>query len=81
MASESSVTVQFHASDMVLNIHPDASYLSETRTRSKAEGQFMFGSKPVNREPIKMNGAVYMFSGILNFIFAKKNVLRNLAHL
>jgi hypothetical protein len=35
LASKPSATVQFHASDMVLNIHSDASYLSESRARSR----------------------------------------------
>ena len=30
----------------------------------------MLGSKPVSGEPIKMNGAVYIFCGILKFVVA-----------
>ena len=30
----------------------------------------MLGSKSVNGETIKMNGAVYVFCGILNFVVA-----------
>ena len=70
LASKPSTTVQFHASDMVLNIHSDASYLSETKTRSRVASHFMLGSKPVSGEPIKMNGAVYIFCGILKFVVA-----------
>ena len=31
---------------------------------------FMLGSTPVNGEPIMMNGAVYIFCGILKFLVA-----------
>ena len=37
-ATHSVVTVRFHASDMVLNIHSNASYLSESHARSRAGG-------------------------------------------
>ena len=64
LASKPSTTVRFHASDMVLNIHSDASYLSETTVRSRVAGHVMLRSKPVNGKLIKMNGAVYVFCGI-----------------
>jgi hypothetical protein len=35
--------VRFHASDMILNIHSDASYLSEAKARSRACGHFFHG--------------------------------------
>jgi hypothetical protein len=36
-------TVRFHASDMILNIHSDASYLSEEKARSRGCGHFFHG--------------------------------------
>ena len=32
--------VQFQASDMILNVHSDASYLTASRARSRAAGHF-----------------------------------------
>jgi hypothetical protein len=36
--------IRYHASDMILNIHSDASYLSEREAKSRAEGFFYMGS-------------------------------------
>jgi hypothetical protein len=40
LASHPDAVVRFQASDMVLNIHSDASYLSEPKARSRACGHF-----------------------------------------
>ena len=55
---------------MVLNIHSDASYLSETRARSRVAGQFFLGSKSNPTKPIVLNGALYIMCGILKFVVA-----------
>jgi hypothetical protein len=38
LASNSEAKVRYHASDMIMNLHSDASYLSETKARSRACG-------------------------------------------
>jgi hypothetical protein len=43
LATHPAATMRFHASDMVLNIHSDASYLSEANTHSHACGHFFMG--------------------------------------
>jgi hypothetical protein len=43
LASNQDAKVCFHASDMVMNIHSDASYLLETKARSRACGHFFHG--------------------------------------
>ncbi len=40
LVSNSEAKVRYHASDMIMNIHSDASYLSETKARSRACGHF-----------------------------------------
>jgi hypothetical protein len=40
LATHSDATIQFYASDMVMNIHSDASYLSESKACSRACGHF-----------------------------------------
>ena len=70
LATHPDATVRFYPSDMILNIHSDASYLSETRARSRAAGYYFLGSKPKNNEPIKINGAVYVYTGIFKFVVA-----------
>ena len=46
LASNQDAKVRFHASDMVMNIHSDASYLSESGARSQACGHFFMGWMP-----------------------------------
>ena len=62
--------IKFYASDMILNIHSDASYLSETRARSRVGGYYFLGSEPKENKPIKLNGNVYTLSTILKFVVA-----------
>eukprot|EP00804_Cyclotella_cryptica_P004885 CCRYP_004953-RA/>CCRYP_004953-RA protein AED:0.21 eAED:0.22 QI:0/0/0/1/0.5/0.33/3/0/1060 len=69
-ASHPDAVVRFQASDMVLNIHSDASYLSESNARSRIAGQFFLGSVPIDKTPITLNGAIYVFCGILKFVVA-----------
>ena len=70
LATNSNATIRFHASDMVMNIHSDASYLSETKSRSRACGHFFMGWMPKNGEPIRLNGAFYTNTTILRFVVA-----------
>jgi hypothetical protein len=43
LAHNADAKVRFHASDMILNIHSNASYLSEAKARSRACGHFFHG--------------------------------------
>jgi hypothetical protein len=63
-------TIRYHRSDMILNIHSDASYLSETRARSRVAGHFFLGATPTNNQPIELNGAIYTLCGILKIVVA-----------
>ncbi len=56
LASHSNATVWFRASDMVMNIHSDASYLSKPNARSRECGHFFMGELPIDGKPIKLNG-------------------------
>ena len=49
-------TIRYYASDMILKIHSDASYLSEVYTRSRTAGNVFLGSVPSKYEPIPLNG-------------------------
>ncbi len=62
--------VGFYASDMILSIHSDASYLSEAKAWSRACGHFFMGWMPKNGEPIRLNGAFHVSSTILQFVVA-----------
>jgi hypothetical protein len=70
LVSNQNAKVRFHASDMVLNIHLDASYLSELGAQSRVCGHFFMGWMPKNGEPVKLNGAFYTSSSIMRFVVA-----------
>ena len=53
LASNSEAKVRYYASDMIMNIHLDASYLSETGARSRACGHFFHGMDANKRQTHK----------------------------
>jgi hypothetical protein len=67
LLEHSDAKVQFHASDMILNIHSDASYLLEAKACSRACGIFFMGWMPKDGEPIRLNGAFHVSTTILHF--------------
>jgi hypothetical protein len=68
LATHPNTMVQFHASDMILTIHLDASYLSEANAHSRACRHYLMGWKPDPKCPIKLNGALFMLRAILRFV-------------
>ncbi len=70
LAIHPNATVQFHASYMIMNIHLDASYLSEANAHSRACGHFFMGWKPDPTKPFKLNGAFFTLCSILPFVVA-----------
>jgi hypothetical protein len=68
LASHPDAVLRFQASDMVLNIHSDASYLSEPKARSRGYGHFFMGSIPRDGKPIKLNGAFHTLCSILQCV-------------
>jgi hypothetical protein len=64
--------IRYHASDMILHIHSDTSYLSENEAKSRAGGFFYRGSDAkINK--ILTNGAILIISKVL------KNVMSSAA--
>ena len=53
---------------MILNIHSDASYLSERNARSRASGHFFLGWLPRPGEPIRLNDMIHSLCNILKFV-------------
>jgi hypothetical protein len=70
LATHPDATVRFRASDMVLNIHSNASYLSETNAQSRACSHFFLGWEPKDGDPIKLNGPFLTLCTILFFVVA-----------
>jgi hypothetical protein len=60
MATHPNANIQHRASDMVLNVHSDASYLSAPHAQSCASGYFLLGSTPCDGSLIQINVAVHV---------------------
>jgi hypothetical protein len=52
LATHLDATIRYHASDMVLHIHSDASYLSVSNARSRLGGLFFLGNKSPEQETL-----------------------------
>ena len=68
MATHPKAIIRFRASDMIINIHSNALYCSVGRGRSRSRIYFFFGSIPVNRQPIKLNGNILITCAILKMV-------------
>ena len=62
MATEKEMILTYQASNMVLAVHSDASYLSETGSRSRVGGHFFLAG---NNDIPSNNGEVLNISEIL----------------
>jgi hypothetical protein len=61
--------IQYHASDMILHIHSDASYLSENEAKSRAGGFFYMGSNAKTDKKLT-NGAILIISKVLKHVMS-----------
>jgi hypothetical protein len=68
LATYPDATICFRALDMILNVHSNALYLSESEACSHACGHFFMGWSPNDGDPIQLNGAFYMLCAILHYI-------------
>jgi hypothetical protein len=50
LATHPDATIRYHASDMIVNIHSDASYLSVSNARSRLGGLFSWGTNPPSKK-------------------------------
>ena len=75
VATHPDATLKFHASDMILWAHSDASYLSEPRARSRAGGVYYLSSRPTypitaDQPAPPLNGAKATKSKILEHVMS-----------
>jgi hypothetical protein len=70
MHTNPTAVVRYHTSDMILNVHLDASYLSAGCGRSRTGGYFFLGSLPKDGTPIKLNGNIAITCAILKRVAA-----------
>ena len=70
LATNPNTQVRFYPSNMNLNDHSDASYLSAKDTKSRAAGHFFLGWEPDDDRPIRLNGPILTLCTILKFVAA-----------
>jgi hypothetical protein len=61
--------IRYHASNMILNIHSDASYLSEKEAKRRAGGLFYMGSSPKKDKKLT-NGEILIISKVLKHVMS-----------
>jgi hypothetical protein len=61
--------VRYHASDMILHIHSDASYLSESESKSRAGGCFYMGNATKHDKNLT-SGAILIVSKLLKRVMS-----------
>jgi hypothetical protein len=66
VATHPDATIRYHASDMILHIHSDASYLSVSNARSRLSGLFFCGGKPPLEDTI--NGSILNVASVIKML-------------
>jgi hypothetical protein len=67
-ATHPDATLRYHASDMILKIHSDASYLSESKARSRSAGHFYMGNK--DNDDDTHNGSILATTQIMKAVLS-----------
>jgi hypothetical protein len=68
LATHPDATICYHASDMILHIHSDTSYLSVSNARSCLGGLFFCGDKPPQEDTI--NGSILNVASVIKNMVA-----------
>jgi hypothetical protein len=68
LATHPDATIRYHASDMILHIHSDASYLSVSNARSRLGGLFFLGNKPPEQDTL--NGSILNVAAVIKNVVA-----------
>ncbi len=70
LSHNSKAKVQYHALNMILNIHSKVSYLSKVKARSRSSLHFFMGWSSKDGAPIKLNGVFHVSVNIMRFVVA-----------
>jgi hypothetical protein len=68
LATHPDATIRYYASDMVLHIHSDASYLSVSNARSLLGGLFFLGNKSPDQDAL--NGSILNVAAVIKNVVA-----------
>jgi hypothetical protein len=68
LATHPDATIRYHASDMVLHIHSDASYLSVSNAQSRLGGLLFLGNKSPEQDAL--NGSILNVAAVIKNVVA-----------
>jgi hypothetical protein len=68
LATHPDAVIRYHASDMILHIHSDASYLSVSSARSRLGGLFFLGNKSPEQDTL--NGSILNVASVIKNVVA-----------
>jgi hypothetical protein len=68
LATHPDAAIRYHASDMILHIHSDASYLSVSNARSRLGGLFFLGNKSPEQDTL--NGSMLNVASVIKNVVA-----------
>jgi hypothetical protein len=68
LATHPDATIRYHASDMILHIHSDTSYLSVSNARSRLGGLFFLGNKLTEQDTL--NGSILNVASVIKNMVA-----------
>jgi hypothetical protein len=68
LATHPDAAITYHASDMILHIHSDASYLSVSNARNQIDGLFFLGNKSPEQDAL--NGSIFNVAYIIKNVVA-----------
>jgi hypothetical protein len=68
MATHPEATIRYHASNMILHIHIDASYPSVSNARSRLGGLFFLGNNPPDQD--QLNGSILNVASVIKIVVA-----------
>jgi hypothetical protein len=68
LATHPDAAIRYHASDMILHIHSDASYLSVSNARSRLGGLFFLGNKYPEQDTL--NGSILNVASVIKNVVA-----------
>jgi hypothetical protein len=68
LVTQPDATIRYHASDMILHIHSDASYLSNSNARSRLGCLFLCGAKSPHED--NLNGSILNVASVIKNVVA-----------
>jgi hypothetical protein len=68
LATHSDATIRYHASDMILHIHSNVSYLSVSNAQSRLGGLFFLGNKSPEQD--MLNGSILNVAAVIKNVVA-----------